>query len=228
MYRTFQILILIILCFILISCGPKPSKVPEGNIDVDKEIYIIPIGDDVDEKYLHSLIPKLERRFTTKVHVALDKRFPDPDHAYDYDQKKHVAMYILSDLIKVELPENSVVLGVCNVDIFVPESNYPFAFGQAQYGKNSKGAIISMLRMDPKSYVRGKANDELLIQRMQKTAIRQLGYVFGLRSSADPECVMYAPKDLDELDKQSDSFCIECQKYYREISKSRREETKNK
>jgi archaemetzincin len=224
-YPHTAILIFILSCSILISCGDtKKSKMPEGNIDVDYDIYIIPIG-NVDEKYLYPLIPKLEKRFTTKVYLALDKRMPEPDYAYDFDKKQYVSMYILHKLLEVKLPEKSVALGVTNVDIFVPESDRSFLFGQAnQSKKGGGGAIISMLRLDPKSYVGGKANEELLSQRMIKEAVHELGHVFGLRNSADKECVMYLPSNLDELDKKSDSFSIECQKEFRELKKLKKKE----
>ena len=217
MYRLYRMVIFAILIlsyFMLSSCGSGPEKFPEGNIDVDSEIYIIPIG-DVDEKYLYPLVPKLEKRFTTKVHVAVDKRLPDPDYAYDYNAKQYVAMYVLRKLLEVDVPGDSKILGVANVDLFVPESDYPFIFGQALYGKSSKGAIISMLRMNPDSYVRGKPNDKLLTERMIKEAVHELGHVFGLRNCEEPECVMYLPRNLKSLDKKSDSFCLSCQKAFR-------------
>jgi archaemetzincin len=187
---------------------------------VDSEIYIVPIGDNVDEKYLYPLIPKLERRFTTKVHLALDKRLPNPDHAYDFEAKQYVAMYVLRDLIELDVPENAKVLGVANVDLFVPESDRLFIFGQAQFGRNSKAALISMLRMNPSSYVGEKPDDKLLVQRMIKEAIHELGHLFDLRNCEEPECVMYLPKNLKELDKKSDSFCLKCQKTYRTLKQS--------
>lgn len=223
MIRLLYLVILIVLlpsCFLLVSCGSQAQNLPDGNIDVDSDIYIVPIG-DVDEKYLTPLVPKLEKRFKTRVYVALDKRRPEPDYAYDFDANKYVAMYILSELIKnVEVPEGAKVLGITNVEIFVPESGRPFVFGQAQYGQNSKAAIISTLRMDPNSYVDGKPNDELLIRRMIKEAIHELGHVFGLRNSADPLCVMYLPKDVKELDKKSDGFSSESQREFSDLKKS--------
>jgi archaemetzincin len=203
----------------LSSCGSPPQRFPEGNIDVDSEIYIIPIG-DVDEKHLHPLILKLERRFTTKVHLALDKRMPSPDYAYDYKAKQYVAMYILTELSKVDVPKDAKILGVANVDLFVPESDLPFIFGQAHFGRNSKAAVISKLRMDPSSYVGGKPNDKLLVQRMMKEAVHELGHVFDLRNSTDPECVMYLPRDLKGLDKKSDNFCLDSQKTFRALKQA--------
>ncbi len=210
-YQTITTVILLLSYFILSSCNSSPPEFPEGNIDVDSEIYIVPVG-DVDEKYLYPLIPKLEKRFTTKVHLALDKRLPDPDHAYDSRAKQHVAMYVLRDLVELDVPENVKVLGVANVDLFVPESERAFVFGQAQFGRNSKAALISMLRMNPSSYVGGKPDEKLLVKRMTIEAIHELGHVFGLSNCSEPECVMYLPKNLKELDKKSDSFCLKCQK----------------
>ena len=224
LHSTHRITILIFLllsCFLLNSCDSAPQqKFPEGNIDVDSEIYIVPIGDNMDEKYLHLLVPKLERRFTTKVHVALDKRMPNPDSAYDYEAEKYVAMYIMTELVKIDVPENARILGVANLDIFVHRSMDEFIFGQAQYGLNSKVALISMFRMDPLSYVGGKPDDELLIKRMMKEAVHELGHLFGLRNCAEKECAMYLAKNLRSLDKKTDSFCSITLKEFRAIEQS--------
>lgn len=193
---------------------------PEGNIDVDSDIYIVPIGDDVDEKYLRPLIPILERRFTTKVHLALDKQMPNPDYAYDYQAEKHKVMPIMLELVKVDVPEGAKVLGVVNVDLFVHRSLDEFIFGQAQYGHNTKAALISMYRMNPFSYVGGKPDDELLLKRMMKEAVHELGHLFGLRNCVEKECAMYLAKDLRSLDKKTDNFCMITIKEFRAIKQS--------
>ncbi|MBD3181787.1 hypothetical protein GF312_05810 [Candidatus Poribacteria bacterium] len=207
--------------FLLSSCSSSEQEYPEGNIDVDSEIYIVPVG-DVDEDLLYPLIDKLEKRFTTTVHVALDKGIPVPEDAYDYDAQQYVAMYVLYELLtKVEVPENDKILGVTNVDLFVPESDRGFIFGQAHVGKNAKGAIISTIRMNPKSYKGGREDKELLISRMTKEAIHELGHVFGLKNCYEKECVMYLPKNRKEIDKKTDSFCLPCQKLSRPSPKDK-------
>ena len=219
-YRIAASVLLLLSCFLLSSCDSSSSKgFPEGNIDVDSEIYIVPIG-DVDEAYLHPLIPELEKRFKTKVHLALDKRMPDPEYAYDYEAQKHVGMYIMAELIKVDVPEDAKILGVANVDIFVHRSADEFLFGQSQFGKTSKAALISIYRMNPLSYVGGKRNDKLLVQRMVKEAVHELGNVFGVRNCAEPKCATYLARKLRDLDKKSDSFCLICQKEFRALKQS--------
>lgn len=210
MYRI-TIALLMILTLIFSACGQKEKKnVVEGNIDVDSDIYLVPIG-DIDIKYLNAIVPKLEKRFTTTIHVAEDKRMSISSDNYDYDEQKYVSIYILHEMSKkLKFPPNSRVLGITNVDMFVPESGYTFFFGQSN--KNDNMALISIVRMNPSSYVRGKPNDELLIQRMEKEAIHELGHLFGLSNVPDPECVMYLPTDLKSLDKKTDSFCMECRK----------------
>jgi archaemetzincin len=204
------------------SCRSKEkTKIAEGNIDVDSSIYIVPIG-DVDVNYLNALVPKLQTRFTTDVRVALEKKIPVPENAFDYDKQQYVSMYILSDMSKkLKFPLNVKVLGVTNVDIstpadlYSPETDTVFLFGQAFSKANM--ALISIRRMDPRYYVGGKPNDVLAIQRMQKEAIHELGHLFGLDNVYDLGCVMFLPKNLKELDRKTDSFCLECQKTFKEL-----------
>lgn len=219
-------LLLITICLIIASCGPKTSSVPEGNIDVESDIYLVPIG-DVDEKYLSPLIPKLERRFTTSVYLALDKRIPIPDYTYDTEKEQYAAMYILTEMTKkIKVPGDAKILGVCDVDLFQPESDLAYIFGQAIRGGNA--ALISMLRMNPRSYLGGRANDELLIDRMSKEAVHELAHIFGLDNVLDPECVMFLPTDLKELDRKTDNFCLPSQKEFREIMKKKLEKLNKK
>lgn len=220
MHKAFRISILgfILMSYLFLnSCGSSSSKdLPEGNIDVDSDIYIVPIG-NVEEKHLAPLVPMLEKRFTTKVHIAMDKKMPDPDYAYDFEAKKHIAMYILTEMMKLDIPNGAKILGVANVDLFVHRSVDEFIFGQAQFGRTSKAALISMYRMNPFSYVGGKANDKLLAERMIKEAIHELGHVFGMRNCPEPECVMSLPKGIKDLDRKTNNFCINCQKAFRNL-----------
>jgi archaemetzincin len=215
MYR-FAILLLIIIGLALNSCSSKDkSNIPEGNIDVDSDIYIVPIG-DVDIKYINAIVPKLEKRFTTNVYVEATKRMPLSNNDYDYDAQKYISMYILHDMTKkLKFPPNARVLGVTNVDMFVPESGYTFLFGQSFDAANM--ALISTARMDPRSYVRGKPDDPLLIQRMEKEAVHELGHLFRLENVPDPGCVMFLPTDLKSLDRKTDSFCLLCQKEFADL-----------
>jgi archaemetzincin len=217
--------IIIPLVFLLLigSCSSKEktTKTVEGNIDVDSSIYIVPIG-DVDVNYLNALVPKLETRFTTDVHLALDKKMPVPENAFDYDRQQYVAMYILGDIYKkLKFPPNSKVLGVTDVDIatptdtFSPGTDPAFVFGLS-FDKGNM-ALISIRRMDPRYYVGGKPNIELTNQRIQKEAIHELGHLVGLSNVSDPGCVMFLPKNLKELDRKTDNFCMECKKAFEEI-----------
>jgi len=226
-HRIAASILLLLLCSLLSSCGsPSKQEFPEGNIDVDSEIYIVPIG-SVDEAYLRPLVPRLEKRFTTKVHLALDKRMPDPDYAYDYEAKKHISMYIMTELMKVDIPDGDKVLGVTNVDLFVHRSVDEFIFGQSQFGMDGKMALVSTFRMDPFSYVDGKRNDELVAERLIKEAVHELGHLFEIRNCAEIECAMYLPKTLRELDKKTDSFCIISQQEFRAAKQSKKNDTED-
>lgn len=220
-------ILLLLLCSLLSSCDSSPKQEsPDVNIDVDSDIYIVPIG-SIDEAYLHPLVSRLEERFTTKVHLALDKRMPDPDDAFDYEAQKHIAMYVITELIKVDVPDDVKVLGVANVDLFVHRSVDEFIFGQSQFGVNGKIALVSTFRMDPFSYVGGKRNDKLVVERLMKEAVHELGHLFGIRNCAGIECAMYLPKNLRELDKKTDGFCTISQQEFSAAKQSKKQDTEN-
>ncbi len=108
-------------------------------------------------------------------------------------------------------------LGITEKNI-VPSSSYNFLFGYAYLGLPAATASIHPLAGD-------NPPDDLLLARLTKIALHELGHTFGLLDHsyrAGRDCLMLGDVDVDtieEVDMGRDEFCEKCR---RVIEKNRR------
>jgi archaemetzincin len=55
-----------------------------------------------------------------------------------------------------------------------------------------------------------KPDEELLIERLKKEAIHELGHTFGLIHCRDPLCVMHSSTYVEDIDQKSQHLCFNC------------------
>lgn len=90
-------------------------------------------------------------------------------------------------------------------DLFIPILT--FVFGEAMLGGNS--AVVSTYRLQEGFY--GLADDaEVLLWRLKKEAVHELGHTFGLVHCREFECVMHSSRGIEEVDVKSSEFCEDC------------------
>lgn len=130
--------------------------------------------------------------------------------AYDQKRGQYMAEVMLSRLLG-EGGDDNVILGIVDVDIYVPGLN--FVFGLAQPHGNA--ALISLCRLDPTFYGKPREPD-LLLERAIKEAVHELGHVFGLRHCSGPNCVMRFSNSIREVDGKPREFCGRCRAILRE------------
>lgn len=166
------------------------------------KIYIIPIG-DVERKTLLKLSWVLRKKFEAVFEIG--KPLPLLEDAYRPRREQYFATPILEEL-KQNIPEDAdKVLGVLDVDIFVPALN--FIFGQADLG--GQVALISLTRLREEFYGNSK-NEKLFFDRVVKEAVHELGHTFGLRHCDDVKCVMHFSNSLRDTDIKGSNFCEDC------------------
>jgi archaemetzincin len=125
-----------------------------------------------------------------------------PRHAVDARRKQHASGVILKWLLE-EGPKGGKVLGITDRDLFIPILTY--VFGEAQLG--GRAAVVSVARLVEDVELFGP---ELLVERLAKEAVHEVGHAFGLVHCGEPGCVMGRSPAVREVDEKNAELCAEC------------------
>jgi archaemetzincin len=166
-------------------------------------IDIVPIG-EVHEALLSFLSQSIFQTFKIQPRIR-HCRF-DLSPVYEPVRNQYNSSGLLLQLINDPPPETLKILGVTELDVFIPI--FTFLFGEAQL--NGIGALVSTHRLRNQFY--GIPEDkELLKNRLLKEAIHELGHTFGLIHCFTLKCVMNSSTYVEEIDQKSISFCRLCE-----------------
>ncbi len=159
------------------------------------------------------LIDPLACELTETFRVEVEVRPPafDPEVAFDSSRGQYNSRILLGQLLKQS--RGGRVLGVTNVDLFIPVLTY--VFGEAQL--DGPAAVVSSHRLDDRLYGLPE-NRHLLFERLIKEAIHELGHTYGLIHCPDGRCVMASSTYVEEIDLKSERFCDRCLEKVREAA----------
>lgn len=165
-----------------------------------KAIALRPIG-EIDREVLFLLKDRLAETFSCEVGVVEPMGLPS--YAYNARRRQYHSTPILSKLKTFHGASSfEKVLGIIDVDLYVPELN--FVFGEASSSEGS--AIISIHRLRQDWY--GLPEDEgLFMERVAKEAVHELGHLSGLSHCQSSGCVMFFSNSLLDTDRKGSSFC---------------------
>lgn len=165
-------------------------------------ITVLPIG-SIDSDILKGLSEGLARTFSQGVRIG--REVPLPGASYDPERKQYSSSRILETLKTLKTGGFELILGVTDVDLYVPQLN--FVFGEAD--PLSGAVIISLTRLRQEFY--GLRPDDLLFrQRALKEAVHELGHALGLQHCRRPGCIMYFSNSIDDTDRKGPGFCRLC------------------
>ena len=167
-------------------------------------IYIVPI-----ELKDHSYLEALEKFISDTFHLKTKRKELGISlkDVFDPSREQYNSSLILQQLIAKPPPDVEKILGVLDVDLFIPILT--FVFGEAQL--KGIGAVVSTHRLDNRFYGLPE-NKELTTERLLKEAVHELGHTFGLIHCPQPQCVMNSSTYVENIDQKSAEFCSSCQK----------------
>jgi archaemetzincin len=137
--------------------------------------------------------------------VNLREGHIDLSDYYDPARRQYNGNLLLKQVDSMSLPDSRKTLGLFNVDLFIPILT--FIFGQAFL--NGRCGIASLYRLSNERY--GMANDDkLMLERLKKEVIHELGHTFGLIHCLDSACVMRSSTYVEEIDQKNIHLCSDC------------------
>ena len=167
-----------------------------------QNITLVTFG-GVDKAILNQIAKAVQTELDLNVHV-LEKYF-DITVFYDPTRRQYNANHLLHLLkTNIEIPEN-IIVGVFKVDLFIPILTY--IFGQAML--NGNYAVASYYRLQNERYGLEK-NSELMLLRLKKEVIHELGHTFGLIHCHNAGCVMLSSTYVEDIDQKNALFCKAC------------------
>jgi archaemetzincin len=163
-------------------------------------------GGAADHEMLGTLRNRTEQVFnvTTRAWLGRDR----PTDSFDPMRQQHSSTRILRWLAD-SLPAHATkVVGITDVDLFIPILT--FVFGEAQLGGTA--AVVSTARLQTDNGLRPGGGS--LTSRLLKECIHELGHTFGLLHCPTPGCVMGRSVTLAQVDAKLPDLCHDCRVRY--------------
>ncbi len=167
------------------------------------KITLKPLGNIVDE-IMENLKDRVGGVF--RCPVEIEAGFGDLAQAYDPERRQYHSSKLLVSLKKSKRSKRDErVVGVADVDLYVPRLN--FVFGEADVLSGT--VIVSLCRLRQEYY--GLDPDEtLFLERATKEVVHELGHTFGLGHCPNNKCVMHFSNSLADTDLKEAHFCSTC------------------
>jgi archaemetzincin len=127
-----------------------------------------------------------------------------PTHAIDLRRGQHSSTAILTWLVGRAAPGGRI-LALTDADLFIPVLT--FVYGEAQLGGTA--AVVSTARLAAESGRR--APDSVVVDRVVKECVHELGHTFGLLHCDTPACVMRRSMNLIDVDAKRVELCRPCE-----------------
>jgi archaemetzincin len=173
------------------------------------DILVVPV-DCANYALLQRLTIDLQ---TTLGHTAIVAPWDlSPQFAREPARGQYNSSLILAELFQRRTDPPVRLLGVTDVDLFVPVLTY--VFGEAQM--RGPAAVVSTFRLHPELY--GLAPDpELLSRRLLVESVHELGHTAGLTHCHAPGCAMIGSTYAEEIDLKGPGLCERCREVFQAI-----------
>jgi archaemetzincin len=165
-------------------------------------VHLLPVG-----KVEPSLLEHLRAAIPQCLHVACEI-LPvelDPVPSYHAERQQYHSSEILQRMQAFVRPQDWRLLGIAEVDLYIPILKY--VFGEAQMG--GPCALVSFHRLRQEFYGLDR-DDGLLSQRLLKESVHELGHTLDLHHCQDYRCAMASSHAVEWIDLREAILCDSC------------------
>ncbi len=170
-----------------------------------RELQLLPIG-PVQGAFLLELEAPIAQVLNVGAYVG-KAVLAQPAFAFNKDRNQYHTTAIMRRLLTLKDPGTPLIIGVADVDLFVPDS--PFVYGEAD--RESHAAVMSLWRL--------KGEGEAWKRRTFVEAVHQAGHLVGLSYCEDARCAMYLATTITDAERRQLHLCNNCRN---ELAKIRR------
>jgi archaemetzincin len=169
---------------------------------VKPEIHILN-GSSMRERELQGIARTAGEIFGVQVQVL--RTDLDLQQAFDYSRNQTNSTALLVQVLGAAADDSTKRIAVVDVDLFIPVLT--FVFGEAQLAGTA--AIVSTHRLDNRFY--GLPHDSgIMLQRLEKEIVHEMGHNFGLYHCHQFECVMRSSTYVEQIDMKRVHPCPNC------------------
>jgi archaemetzincin len=147
-----------------------------------------------EDAFLQKLAPSLREAFGAE--VGISEPTPLPEDAYSPSRDQYLSTVLLDAVASHKQPQWDRLLGIADVDLYVPDLNFVFGEADAQRGV----AVFSLVRLH-------SPDRDRFVHRAATEAIHELGHTYGLNHCDHARCVMWFSNTLEETDRKGTGFC---------------------
>ena len=167
-----------------------------------KLLQLVPVG-ECELRTIEQLGPALSERLGVPWDVLGGK--VSTEAAFHAERRQYHSTEILGQLQKLANQECWRILGITDLDLYIPILT--FVFGEAQMGGSV--AIVSTHRLHQEFYGL-PADAELFRDRLLKESLHEIGHTLDLRHCEDYRCAMAGSHAVEWIDLKETAICPEC------------------
>ncbi|MBI3194727.1 MAG: archaemetzincin family Zn-dependent metalloprotease [Ignavibacteriae bacterium] len=153
-----------------------------------------------------------------RIPVSVEQHRLELERAYDSSRIQYNSSVLLAQLLSTQSnpttgfagrelhsrPDRKLI-AIVDVDLYIPVLT--FVFGEAQL--EGTAAIVSTHRLS-NAFYGVEENRSLLLERLTKELVHELGHTFGLFHCKQFECVMRSSTYVEEIDLKKAEMCKNC------------------
>ena len=173
-------------------------------------VYLFRVG-DVSTEILDNAASAIVENVPFEVEVLIyPQKLQPPIEAFDWNRTQYIASKLVTKLLfhlGFSTSRNEKAIFIADLDAYEPPLNFVFGIALPQIGA---GAVF-LHRLRNETY--GLQPDfNLLVSRVRKETLHELGHLYGLEHCPNPKCVMSFSNNVFQVDEKDERYCERCTK----------------